>query len=385
MEEGFNSKDKDAPANIYQPLSCPQGMSSYQAMGHTICCEGDTTGNKCDMDACYLASTGQIDPLENGTLPCGIHLFRLQKKNSELFCNTSMPHYYRDSKTGNSGCASEIVSDYSAPTPGAIDAKKVCKIYKNETETNEKIDSCKKMAEAYTLQTSQWCKQVDCMVSVVKNPGGRGPALVQSTYKNPASNAKTSTGTPVPVPSICYSKESGLQNVQYFYTGDMYDGITKSINAGTEPWVCGYVPPPNCMVKYLNVDAPKTAGSYLVISQIVVFDLQGNSIPLTNKVSQYTSPAERGTSASFAVDGNKSVHTIPNLYASEKGHFVLDFDPPVCISKIIYYGNNFRSELNAGIIITLQTIAPKTIWTSSPSTQQDIQTFTVDTKIYDPK
>jgi hypothetical protein len=396
VEEGFNSKKKDVPpANIYQPLSCPQGMSSYQAMGHTICCKGDTTGNKCDTDACYLASTGQIDPLENGTLPCGMYLFNLQKENSEKFCNTSMPHYYRDSKTGDSGCASEIVSDYSAPTPSAIDAKKVCKIYKNETDTNEKIDSCLNMAMAYKLQTSKWCKRAKCQVSVIVPPDGKGPALIQSTYKNPADTSTTGTGTPNPAPLTCYSKESGLRYVQTIFTGDLYDRIVNGINAGTEPWVCGYKPKePNCMVKYVGANHP----AILTISQLVVRNLKGVNITPLAKIHQETTEAliEGGNtfSATFATDGNESVRTIPSLYISnprnEKGkarpgNFVLEFNPPVCVSSIVYYGNNFYPPYNAGVTFRLYSSKPEIIWTSSLSTTKDIQTFPVDTKLYDPK
>jgi len=313
-----------------------------------------------------------------------------------------MPHYYRDSKTGDSGCASEIVSDYSAPTPGAIDAEKVCKIYENENDRYEKLDSCENMAAAYTLQTSKWCKQANCKVKVMTPPVPKGspvpPAMIQADYTNPAGTSTTSTGTPNPVSLTCYSRESGLRYIQTIFTGDLYDRIVNGINAGTEPWVCGYKPKePNCMVKYVGASHP----AILTISQLVIRDLKGvNITPLAKIDEKETTEALIGDgntfSATFATDGNESVHTMPSLYISnpknkkgnaQAGNFVLVFDPPVCVSSIVYYGNKFYTPYNAGVTFRLYDTTPKEIWKSSESTSENIQTFTIDDakKLYAPK
>jgi len=136
--------------------------------------------------------------------------------------------------------------------------------------------------------------------------------------------------------------------------------------------------------------------SYLSISQLVVRNLKGVNIAPLAKISQkYTTPAltERNETtyfATFAIDGNESVHTVPSIYVADPdkqpaNNFVLEFNPPVCVSSIVYYGNNFNPKYNEGITFRLYNSNVDPVWTSSVSTQQEIQTFTVDPKTYDPK
>jgi hypothetical protein len=151
------------------------------------------------------------------------------------------------------------------------------------------------------------------------------------------------------------------------------------------------------MVKYVGASHP----AILTISQLVIRDLKGvNITPLAKIAYEHTTEAltEGGNtfSATFATDGNESVHTIPSLYISnpknkkgkaQSGNFVLVFDPPVCVSSIVYYGNNFYPPYNAGVTFRLYDTTPKEIWKSSESTSENIQTFTVNNakKLYAPK
>jgi hypothetical protein len=356
--------------NLVQPKTCPHKMQSYidGKTQQTVCCDGTVKENVCSgLSVCTLTPSAA-----SNLIGCAQYLKDYNTKMQAKHCLNEMSRYYEDAsqEPNISGCASQVNGDESAPVLNA----KSCRIYKDDKDNTNKVDSCVNAKLKYDLQNGSFCKMVNCASNIVRYGGT--PPLVSGTYGSAAG------GTPL----TCYSKETLKRYVKYAFSGDRLTDELNAIDNGTNTQVCGYVPPCNKKAFYVRIYGK----GYLQISQIVIRDANGRNI--ANGAKVYASPPYNPQSvAENAVDGNEKVRAYPNIYHSKNNKdaiFIVELKTPACISQIIIYGrSDCCTDRNEGNKIVIEGDMDKDtkriiLWTSPDTTKDLVQTFNIPSSVY---
>ena len=371
--EGFLAKPKQknlSANNQTQPKTCPHGASSYTdtQTGATNCTWGSVKHNQPSEPGFCTLTPG------TGLPPCSEYIAEYNRTMEAKFCFPTRPRYYENESSksnSNSGCASAVNSDTTAPGPGADS----CKIYVKEEDNPTKIDSCFNKKAEYNFANSGFCKQSQCKTAIVNF--GTAPALITSTNIDPGTYR----------PTTCYEKESVLRYIKTVLKGDRLQEEIERINSGQEQAICGYVPPaPTCNPDKAAYYVGLTGNGYIQLSQIVIKDMNGiNVAPKGIIEDEGTSPAYNSdTKPQNAIDGTEAVRAYPNIYHSIESDpkrpvtsFGVALEKPTCISEIIIYG---RSDCCADrhkdkVIFILGK--NNVIWYSPPTTDQQVQSFKI--------
>jgi hypothetical protein len=374
--EGFLAKPKQKNLSVdnqKQPNKCPHGSNSYTdpQTGATNCTKGPVKFNQPDKPGFCTLTPG------TGLPSCSEYLAEYNQKMEAKFCFPTMPRYYEnESSKSNSGCASGVNADASAPGPGTDS----CKIYTKEQDNLIKIDSCFNKKAEYNFANSAICKQTKCKTAIVNF--GTTPAVISSTNIDP-SNYR---------PTTCYEKESALRYLRTVLKGDLLQGEIDRINSGQAQEICGYVPPaPVCNPDKAAYYVGLTGNGYIQLSQIVIKDMNGiNVAPKGTIGDEWTSPAYNSdTKPQNAIDGTEAVRAYPNIYHSTDDpgnsgitNFTVTLEKPTCISEIIIYG---RSDCCADRHKdkTIWIVGKdRFIWTSPKTIDQQVQSFKIPASLW---
>jgi len=375
--EGFLAKPKQknlSADNQKQPNKCPHGSNSYTdpQTGATNCTKGPVKFNQPDKPGFCTLTPG------TGLPPCSEYIAEYNRTMEAKFCFPTRPRYYENDSSksnSNSGCASAVNSDTTAPGPGADS----CKIYVKEEDNLTKIDSCFNKKAEYNFANSGFCKESKCKTAIVNF--GTAPALITSTNIDPGTYR----------PTTCYEKESVLRYIKTVLKGDRLQEEIERINSGQEQAICGYVPPaPVCNPDKAAMFVTLKGLGFIELSQIVIKDINGVNVAPKGKIIEATPAWDPAAKPENAIDGTEAAREYPNIYHSIEqdpetakaiypaNSIMVILEKPTCISEIITYGrlNGCCPDRQANKYIDIVGRGIE-IWKSPKTTDKLVQSFKI--------
>jgi len=386
--EGFEDSKKhltqqDLDVDTTQMHSCPKGMGSYMTDTDTLCCSGRVENNEC-LSPNYPVCT--LTPNQGSKFKaCSAYRRDYLKLNSKNHCPTSMPNFFEDdSKTPTiSGCAGSVNKDGTAPIYSWLPK---CSVYSNPTDNTNRSNSCLNQKEVDELNVSfcQAFKVENCSVWTQDN--SQGPPLINASWPN--------TPGSTPFTLQCTSPQSAKRAIRAV-GGDDMDSKLAAIENGTDPSICGYIPPvppcnPDNGIKSIDITSGGPYGGTVSISQIVVKDNAGKNIANTATVAgPYAS--RNFQPITKIIDGKLEPLSYGEYYESNNNEsyprISLTFPEPYpCISSITYYGaKGFNDPSvnpnNMNMKMSITNKQGKNMPVVDATTDKSIQVFEVNPEI----